>query len=281
MEQSKISRRLKVSAKKPCFVSFALAILMAVLAGSLSLLAQGTQNADQQALDAFKKGDYDMAISCATLAIHLDSSDAMAYYYRGTAHQAQSDNDKAIADLDRAIALNPKNANAYYWRGEAYQAQGDNDHAIADFSMAIQGNSDFPIYCLINRGIAYADKRNYANAIADYNQALQLKPEYLNSYANLAYNNLAWLLATCPDPRFRDGHKAVEYATKVCDLTYWKDPSTLDTLSAAYAEAGDFRNAVKWQTYFLTFPNLPPKIIADGKIRLALYETHKPYHAEK
>lgn len=242
------------------------------------LVGQVQINADQQALDAFNKGDYDTAVACATLAIHLNPKDAKGYYQRGIAYQVQGDNDKAIEDLDRAIQLDPKYSNSYYWRGDAYQAKGDNDKAIADFNLAIQGDSEFPLHCLIDRGIAYSATGNYGKAIEDFSHAIQLKPEYMDSYIKSAYNNLAWLLATCPQPHFRDGKQAVGYATKACELTHWKDPSTLDTLAAAYAEAGDFDHAVKWETQFLALADLSAKDEADGKIRLALYQGRKPYH---
>ena len=80
---------------------------------------------------------------------------------------------------------------------------------------------------------------------------------------------------------FRNGKKAVEYATKACELSKWKRPNSFDPLAAAYAEAGDFKQAIKWETKYLETPNFSEKDTTDGKSRLALYLAHKPYHAEK
>jgi len=60
------------------------------------------------------------------------------------------------------------------------------------------------------------------------------------------YNNLSWVLATSPDDSLRDGKLALEYALKSCELTNYKKPHILSTLASAYAELGDFDNAVKW-----------------------------------
>ena len=62
------------------------------------------------------------------------------------------------------------------------------------------------------------------------------------------HRTLARILATCNDNDVRDGNRAVQEAILACELTQWSDPDCLDTLAAAYAEAGDYQSAVQWQT---------------------------------
>jgi len=243
-----------------------------------AVLGQAQLDANQQSADAFNKGDYDVAIACATLAIHLNPNDAKGYYQRGMAYQAKGENDKAIDDLDRALKLNPNDLNAYYWRGDAHHAKGANDKAVADYTVAIQGEAVPPFYGLVNRGIAYSASGRYALAMTDFNHAISLHPETADPSFKSAYNNLGWLLATCPQAQFRDGRLAVKNAKKACELTQWKDPASLDTLAAACAEAGDFDQAVKWEKLFLTLPDISPQAMMDGASRLALYQARKPYH---
>jgi hypothetical protein len=89
-------------------------------------------------------------------------------------------------------------------------------------------------------------------------------------------NNLAWFWATCPNAQYRDGKKAVDLATKACEITGWKYAELLGTLAAAYAEAGDFDSAVTVQTDSNTLnPDAGSK--ARGEARLKLYQEKKPY----
>ena len=123
----------------------------------------------------------------------------------------------------------------------------------------------------MGRGYARSAKNEYEKAIADYNEAIRLDPKDHN-----AYNGRAWLWATCPDAKYRDGKKAVESATKACELSAWKDPNNIDTLSAACAEAGDFDVAVKWQSKAVELLS-DEKEKEDYRSRLKLYQEKKPY----
>jgi Flp pilus assembly protein TadD len=77
-------------------------------------------------------------------------------------------------------------------------------------------------------------------AVAEYMQALKINPNDTE-----ALNNMAWILATWPDARVRDGAKTVELAERADSLTRGKSQVISATLAAAYAEAGRFAEAVK------------------------------------
>jgi hypothetical protein len=51
----------------------------------------------------------------------------------------------------------------------------------------------------------------------DLYTAIQLGPD-----DESGYRALAWLLATCPDKKVRQGRRAIDLATRACDLTEWK-----------------------------------------------------------
>src|SRR5260370_21042582 len=57
--------------------------------------------------------------------------------------------------------------------------------------------------------------------------------------------NLGWLLATWGDPSVRNGERAVEVAARAELLSGGEDPLILHTLAAAYAENGQFSQAVE------------------------------------
>jgi len=95
----------------------------------------------------------------------------------------------------------------------------------------------------------------------------------------VAFDGRAWLWATCPDAQLRDGKRAVQSAARACELTGWKDAGALDTLAAAYAEAGDFSKAIESQERAIKlFTDVTLRKV--GEARLKLYRDGKPYREE-
>jgi tetratricopeptide (TPR) repeat protein len=210
------------------------------------------------------------AIADYTEAIRLDPTCARAYGNRGNAWQRKQEYDKAMVDYNQAIRLDASYALAYHNRASVWQRKHEYDKAIADYSRAIRINHNYA-EAYVNRGLAWQGMHEYDEAIADYNEAVRIDPRYAR-----AYNVRALCLATCPDAKFRDGRRAVESATRACELTQWNDASALDTLAAANAEAGNFDAAVKWQ---ITANHLhaDPEEKQKGEGRLELYRRKKPY----
>jgi tetratricopeptide (TPR) repeat protein len=184
-----------------------------------------------------ERGEYGKAIADYTKAIELNPKFTEAYYNRGNAWESKGQVDKAIADYTRTITLNPKHVNAYYKRGGLAKTKKQVDRAISDYTSAITLNPRFA-YAYNNRGNAWDDIGRYDKAIADYTKAMALKPN-----DPTAYSNLAWVLATCPDERYRDGKRAVTLAEKASGIR--ETAHILDTLAAAYAEAQMFPEAIK------------------------------------
>ena len=89
-------------------------------------------------------------------------------------------------------------------------------------------------------------------------------------------NEIAFTLATAPAPKLRDGPVAVTLAEKAVAGTNRKDPVIMDTLAAAYAEAGQFTNAVRVQQEAIALLR-GARQQEDYLTRLVLYESGLPY----
>lgn len=183
------------------------------------------------------KKNYDGSITDYTDAIRLQPDVAVLYYGRALVWALKGDYDRAIADVDEDIKLSPADVVAYDTRGGLWRREGD-----------------------------------LVRAIADYKKALSLNPKYV-----LAANNLAWVLATAPDEKFRDGKLAIAYATTACEASEWKYANALGTLAAAYAEAGDFDKAVQWQEKALKDDTYVKYAGEKAIARVALYKQRQAY----
>ena len=216
-------------------------------------------------------GEDDKAIADYNRAVQINPKNDLAYKSRGDVYADKKEYDKATADYSQAISLNPKDDSAYYKRGIAYDKKDEYDKAIDDYTRSICLNlkNDSAYY---NRGVDYARKGEYDKAISDYNQAISLNPKFVG-----AYNDMSWILATCPD-KYRDGVKAIEFAQKALELKP-DNSQFLDTLAAAHAEAGKFEDAVKTQEKAISLldENNKNKYLYKLTEHLNFYKAKKPW----
>ena len=113
--------------------------------------------------------------------------------FAGVAHAADpAQADCLSADPDRSLAgctavltrsdeAAQDRAVAFYNRGNAYRYRGDTERAIADYSEAIRLKPDYAL-AFYNRGDAYADRSKYDHAIVDFSEAIRLKPDDASAF---------------------------------------------------------------------------------------------------
>ncbi len=215
--------------------------------------------------------DYDGAIDDLTAAIEVDPHSSL-YVERGRARRAKGDLDGAIRDYTEALKQEPNYAVALNNRGVAWEAKGKFDNAFDDYSAAIKSDPKYATPYR-NRGLIHQRRGDFAPAAKDFSESARLDPD---NPTNM--DDLAWLLATCPDAAVRDGKKALALSKKACELTEYRDMLLVETLAAAFAETGDFAKAVETQKKVLDDKEYMKKYGDGVRSKLKLYEQDKPYH---
>jgi tetratricopeptide (TPR) repeat protein len=188
-------------------------------------------------------------------------------------HRLAGRADLAAKDIEEAVRCFPQEIE--YWRvAYASYQERDLDGAVGNMECAIRINPS-KAQLFVARAFYHHAMGNYANAISDDMEALKLDEHHPQ-----AHNGLAWILATCPEDRFRDGPKALKHALRAVALGKGESLAYIGTLAAAFAEVGNFVEAVRWAKVFLE-SNPPQANIELAQHRLQLYESGKPYREEK
>lgn len=150
-------------------------------------------------------GQFPLAITHYTEALRLEPNDPAAHLGRGRSHEGLGQVSEALRDYERAIALDPRNGETRAFRGGACQALGQ-----------------------------------WEQAAVDLREACRLRPN-----AAGILRAAAWLMATCPEARYRQPQLAVQTAERAVELADADDYLYLDTLAAAYAGADRFADAAR------------------------------------
>jgi uncharacterized protein (TIGR02996 family) len=216
-----------------------------------------------------RHGDYTRAVAEYTEALKLQPGSASDYRMRGRCHYQQGEYAQALADYNEALRLEPGGAESHSDRADALRQLGEYGQAVAEYTEALRLEPG-RAWDLCFRGRSYHLKGERGRAVADFRRALEQDPRDA-----LTCNLLAWVCATCPLDEVRDAPKALHFALRACQLTDWSEGYALDTLAAAHAEAGDFAEAIRWQTAALK--HAQPVHREAYQSHLELYRAGKPY----
>ena len=219
-----------------------------------------------------ERGEGEPAIAEFNLAIQLDAKRLDAYIGLATVYLLRSDSHKALEVFNRAIEVDPKSAEAHEARSVYFLSHGKHDKALEDLNEAVRLDPTTASH-LRMRARVFFERGEFARALTDLDGATRLEPSDPEGQ-----QGRAWILATCPDAKIRNGVQAVASATRACELTGWKVPHTLTTLAAAYSEAGDFGAAVQWQQKALDLVSERSAQKPEYQRLLARYMARKPYH---
>ncbi|MGE5214047.1 MAG: tetratricopeptide repeat protein [Nitrospirota bacterium] len=185
------------------------------------------------------KGQADEALPHCERAVSMRPTDPDAQVSLGDALLQKGRIDEAIAHYQTATTLRPDHFLARYSLGHALLEKGELDGAIQVCRSALLLR-DSDADCHTTLAIALEEKGNPDEAIQHYKKALELSPQSIPTLTNLA-----WLLATSQDESVRNGPKAIELAKQADRLTGGGNSRVLRTLAAAYAENGEFANAIR------------------------------------
>jgi protein O-mannosyl-transferase len=166
----------------------------------------------------------------------------------------------------------PYRVEIYFRLGRYQLQQKEPDQAAASFGEAIRINPR-DARSLNARAGARTMMGEHRLALADYQSLIRLNPADPTGYIQTA-----WILTYSPEATIRNGKSAVEAATKACELAQWKDPHFVAILAGAYAEAGDFNQAVKYQRQALMMAGVTGSEHDELLHWLSRYEQHLPIH---
>ena len=217
--------------------------------------------------------DYGDPLRMWSKVVAVAPHNARGHFSRGATLALRGDPQGAIACFERALALEPNYARAHGNLGILLLGQGDGDRGEVHLRRAIELKPDYAT-ALVSLGNAAARRQRWRQAAHYYRQALSSEPYHVQARQNLAAAllqmernaeavailretvrlnphavdvrvQLAWILATHPDDRLRDGGEAVrlaEQARAQAGDAYWP---AWDALAAAYAELGRFDEAAQ------------------------------------
>jgi Flp pilus assembly protein TadD len=217
-----------------------------------------------------KRGELEQAIACYTEALRLNPRSALPHINMGVALTFRGDWDRAAEHFAEAARLNPENEESFHNLAVTLGLQGKFEEALAASREALRLR---PADVRFRYELAYDlyGTGRIAEAESCYREALAMdrdRPRQMNQ--------TAWTLATHPAPGARNAAFGVRLATQTCQATGFGNVDCLDTLAAAYAEAGRFEDAAATVRRALALPGVPAELKQRLEEHLRLFQDRQP-----
>jgi protein O-mannosyl-transferase len=186
--------------------------------------------------------------------------------------------DEAIQEFQMALRLAPNVATTHFNLANLLAQQHVQDEAMTHYLEALRLNPAFlDAHC--NIASLLLEKGRTKDAAAHYIAALKAKPNYLPAMVSVA-----WIYATASDEAgSQHAAEAVRLAKQACQISGCKQSGVLDTLAAAYANAGRFEDAIKTgEEAFSVAKAAGENNFADSiRARIDLYKKGSPFRDAK
>jgi len=239
-------------------------------------------------------------------AVEVTKHNPVAHVNLGVAFEQQGRREDALAQYQEALRLDPRLAQAHNNLGNLLDEMGKPEQALAQYREAVRLKPNAPL-AHVNLGSELAQLGQYDEAMREYVEAARLdpgdpRPRYLmgkallrkghdaeaivqlhealrlnpNDFQTLTY--LARVLAAGENPQIRNGAEAVALAERANTSTDGQQPFVLDTLAAAYAEAGRFKDAQQAEQQAVELAAAAGETETNAmQTRLKLYQSGRPY----
>lgn len=244
-----------------------------LLMKAIPLDMQGTTA--QRAMASFRvtTGKLDQAASLLRAVLEANPQDASAMYQLADVLTRQGRSAEALEQFNKVAQLAPNDPRVPFMIGNVHYTAGKLDEAKKSWLRALE---IAPAY-----EDPYVRLGELASKQKDYPEYVRILKEGLERVPNSALlaNGLAWVYATSPDEKFRNGAEAVKLAERAVKATNSRMHQMIDTLACAYAEAGRFEEAVKSIDEAANMASDPSqKVFLDQyKIRQKLFREKKPF----
>ena len=205
-------------------------------------------------------------------ALAVTTNNDVAENNLGIVYLRQGNLDEAISLLQAAVDLRPDNSPAHENLAKALLQKGKITDALIHYRKLLELQPDnIEVHNIV--GTVLIQQGRIRDGVEEWQKVLEIQPDNGN-----AMSNLAWVLATSPDDSLRDGAKAVQLAEQAMRISGRRIPLLFRTLAAAYAERGQFSEAVQTAQQGIELANTQgnSQLATELSGNIALYQERQP-----